>query len=66
MYFNAKRMEEWFAKSNNLYSALAMAMIIHGIAENDTAFFNSEWGVTVCSSLGINNKLCISLCKKVN
>lgn len=66
MYFTAKRMEEWFAKSNNPYSALAMAMIIRGIAENDITFFNSEWGVMVCSSLGINNRLCISLCKKVN
>ena len=66
MYFNAKRMEEWSAKNNNPYSVLAMAMIIHGIAENDIAFFNSEWGVMICSSLDINNKLCISLCKKVN
>lgn len=66
MYFNAKRMEEWFAKSNNPYSALAMAMIIHGIAENDLAFFNSDWGLAICSMIGINNRLCISLCKKVN
>ena len=66
MHFNAKRMEELFAKYNNPYSVLAMAMIIHGIAENDIAFFNSEWGIMICSSLGINNKLCILLCKKVN
>lgn len=66
MYFNAKRMEEWFAKSNNPYSALAMAMIIHGIVENDLAFFNSDWGIAICSMIGINNRLCISLCKKVN